>query len=280
MNPPDAGEDGDELVGEPDDEPEDADDPVEDAGDEAEEDRPGESGPEVPVAGLSLSATTPALANPAPASSRCSAAAASLATEVSGFASDGLAELLAGPAALTALSSAFSAGAGEPEPADSAFPFDADLASVSVLPAAAGLTPSTTVSAGFGAVSTTVSAGFDADGPDAGDADACADPDGWVVSVFAGLSGLAVLTGFSDGLASDVELFGFFSRSGLDLDLGSDLPGFGVGPSTLGVTPPPSSASCATGSAWLSTRPPVNVLATTLSVTSGGCVLIAGSSQS
>jgi hypothetical protein len=276
LNPPDAGEDGDDPVGE-------ADDPVEDPDDEPEEVRPCESGPEVPVVGLTLSAIAAALANPAPASSRCSAAAASLATEASGFVSDGLAKLLADPAALAALSSAFSAGADEPEPepaADSAFPFDADLASGSVFPAAAGLTPSTTVSADFGAVSTSVSAGFETDGPDAGDADACADADGCVVSVFVGLSGLVVLTGFSDGLVSDVELFGFFSRSGLDLDFGSDLPGLGVGPSTLGVTPPASSASCVTGSAWLSTRPPVNVLATTLSATSGAWALIVGSSQS
>jgi hypothetical protein len=65
---------------------------------------------------------------------------------------------------------------------------------------------------------------------------------------------LAVLTGFADGLVSDVEPFGVFSRSGFALDLGRDLPGLGAGPSTLGVTPPASSASCVTGSAWLSTR--------------------------
>jgi hypothetical protein len=63
LNPPEAGEDGDDPVGE-------ADDPVEDPDDEPEEVRPCESGPEVPVVGLTLSAIAAALANPAPASSR------------------------------------------------------------------------------------------------------------------------------------------------------------------------------------------------------------------
>jgi hypothetical protein len=266
---PDAGEDWGDDVAE-------ADEPVKEEDDGPEEDRPNESGPGVPADGLTLSAIASALANPAPASSLCSAAAACLATEVSGFASEGLAGLLPDPAALTVFSAALRPGADEPAPpADSDFPFDADLASGSVLPRATGLTPSTTVSAGFDAASTTVSAGFDA-----GDPDACADGIGWVVSVFTGLSGVTVLTGFSDGSVSGVELFDFFSRSGFGLDLGSDLPGLGAGPSTLGVTPPASSASCVTGSAWLSTRPPVSVLATTLSVTSDAWALIAGSSQS
>jgi hypothetical protein len=142
LNPPEAG------AADPDDEPDEKDEPDEAGDDGVEEDEPGESDPEVPVGGLALSAAAPELANPAPSSSRSSAAAASLATELSGFASDEPAGLLADPAALADLS----VETGEPEPADpAAFPFDADLASGSVFPAAAGLTPSTIVSAGFAA---------------------------------------------------------------------------------------------------------------------------------
>jgi len=50
--------------------------------------------------------------------------------------------------------------------------------------------------------------------------------------------------------------------------------------SSLGAASPASSASCATGSACLSTRPPVKSLATTLSATSYAWALIARSPQS
>jgi len=264
------------------------------------------------LAGAALGLANPGLANPAPVSSRARAAAASAdvlpsaSPPDSGFASLPVLGVLPGPAArsgpfvLPDFATLTGAGGSPGSAGPPALAALSGPGTASALPLAADFFPAAAHTESLGIVTSErgPSAGLATDGGLAASEDDEPFPaPAWTVfacTVFASAGTGLTPAGTAAAAESDVpgggELGSDWSGPSDELalaGLAGLLPGSALAlpdlrrfVSSLGAASPASSASSATGSACLSTRPPVKSLATTLSATSYAWALIARSPQS